>query len=122
MKWLPRGFSSMAEGRGQVEKQVKTPSPQVQVQIEPSEAEGIYANLVLIAHSASEFILDFARILPGVSRAKVYSRIIITPRNARALLQALERRIESYETQFGKIPTQSDTSPSRDIGFTTDAP
>ena len=105
-----------------MEKQSKPPSPQVQVQIEPSEAEGIYANLVLLAHSSSEFILDFARILPGVPRAKVYSRIIMTPQNARSLLRALQARIESYESQFGKIRAQGDTSPSRDIGFTTETP
>ena len=105
-----------------MEKQPKPPPPQVQVQIDPSEAEGIYANLVLLAHSSSEFILDFARILPGVPRAKVYSRIIMTPQNARSLLRALESRIESYESQFGKIRTQGDSAPSRDIGFTTETP
>lgn len=105
-----------------MEKQSKPPPPQVQVQIDPGEAEGIYANLVLLAHSPSEFILDFARILPGVPRAKVYSRIIMTPQNARSLLRALTARIESYESQHGKIREQGTSSPSRDIGFTTDAP
>ena len=76
-----------------MEKQPKPTSAQVQVKIEPSEAEGIYANLVLLAHSSSEFILDFARMLPGIPRAKVYSRIIMTPQNARALLKTLEARI-----------------------------
>ena len=105
-----------------MEKQSKPPSSQVQVQIDPSEAEGIYANLVLLAHSPSEFILDFARILPGVPRAKVYSRIIMTPQNARSLLRALTSRIQSYESQHGKIREPGDSSPSRDIGFTTDTP
>ena len=98
------------------------PPGQVQVQIEPSEAEGIYANLVLLAHSPSEFILDFARILPGVPRAKVYARIIMTPQNARSLLRALEARIESYESQFGKIRMQGETPPTRDIGFKPESP
>ena len=105
-----------------MEKTQKPGSPQVQVQIDPSEAEGIYANLVLLAHSSSEFILDFARLLPGVPRAKVYSRIIMTPQNARLLLRALKTRIESYESQHGKLPDPGTQSPARDIGFTTDAP
>ncbi|MDM7913797.1 MAG: DUF3467 domain-containing protein [Candidatus Eisenbacteria bacterium] len=101
-----------------------TPPPpgSIQVQIEPTEAEGIYANLVLLAHSPSEFILDFARMMPGAPRAKVYSRIILTPQNARSLLRALEQRIEQYEAQFGKIRVQGETPPARDIGFKPETP
>jgi hypothetical protein len=98
------------------------PQGQIQVKIDPTEAEGIYANLVLLAHSSSEFILDFARILPGISQAKVHARIIMTPQNARSLLRALEARVESYESQYGKIPGQGEPTPSRDIGFKTDTP
>ena len=97
-------------------------STQMQVQIDPTEAEGIYANLVLLAHSPSEFILDFARILPGVPRAKVYARIIMTPQNARSLLRGLQTRIEAYEAQHGNIKTPGDSQPTRDIGFTTETP
>lgn len=108
-----------------MEKQ-PTPGPipqgQIQVKIDPAEAEGIYANLVLLAHSSSEFILDFARMLPGIGQAKVHARIIMTPQNARSLLRALEARVESYETQFGKIPGQGESAPSRDIGFKTETP
>jgi hypothetical protein len=100
----------------------QTPQGQLQVKIEPTEAEGIYANIVLLAHSSSEFILDFARILPGIAQAKVHARIIMTPQNARALLRALEARVESYEGQFGKIPGSSDPAPTRDIGFKTEIP
>lgn len=105
-----------------MEKQQKPASAQVQVQIEPSEAEGIYANLVLLSHSPSEFILDFARVLPGIPRAKVFSRIIMTPQNARNLLKTLEAKITAYEKQFGKIPEHGTSAPTRDIGFTTDTP
>lgn len=97
------------------------PQGQIQVKIDP-DLEGIYANLVLLAHSPSEFILDFARMLPGITQAKVQARIIMTPQNARSLLRALEARVESYETQFGKIPTQGEPGPSRDIGFKTETP
>lgn len=97
----------------------KTPAGQQQlkVQIDIEGVEGTYSNLVLLAHSASEFILDFARLLPGTPKAKVYSRIIMTPQNAKSLLKALENKIESYEKQNGKIPTHDSSSPSGGIGF-----
>jgi len=90
---------------------------QIQIQLDPQEAEGTYSNFVLLAHSPSEFFLDFARILPGVPRAKVYSRIIMTPQTARSLLKALDAKIEAYENQFGKIRVEGDASSARDIGF-----
>jgi hypothetical protein len=92
---------------------------QIQIQIDPGDAEGIYSNFVLLAHSSSEFILDFARLLPGVPKAKVYSRIIMTPQNARSLLKALEAKVDAYEAQFGKIRVEGDPSSTRDIGFKT---
>jgi hypothetical protein len=110
--------------RNSMEKQsAQPPMPQgqIQVKIDP-ELEGTYANLVLLAHSPSEFILDFARLLPGIAQAKVQARIIMTPQNAKSLLRALEARVESYESQFGKIPGQGEPGPSRDIGFKTDTP
>jgi hypothetical protein len=90
---------------------------QVQVQLGEKEAEGIYANLVLISHSASEFILDFARMLPGVPKAKVYARIVMTPQNAKSLLGALQRNLEAYEKAHGKIPAGAASEPPREIGF-----
>ena len=62
------------------------PNPQNQINIElgEKEAEGIYSNLALISHSPSEFIIDFARVLPGVPKAKIYSRIVTTPQNRSA--------------------------------------
>lgn len=120
MRWMKRGRASIPARGDSMEKQA--PPTQVQVHIEPTEAEGIYANLVFLAHSPSEFILDFARLLPGVSRAKVYARIIMTPQTARSLHSALGSRIEAYETQHGKIRTQGEPPPNRDIGFKTENP
>lgn len=74
-----------------------------EIELGEKESEGIYSNMVLIAHSAYEFILDFARYLPGVKKAKVYSRIIMTPQHARSLLKTLEENIKKYEQKFGKI-------------------
>jgi len=81
-----------------------------QLNIELSEeiAEGIYSNLAIITHSNSEFVLDFIRIMPGVPKAKVKSRIVLTPEHAKRLLTALEDNIEKFETVNGRIKTQPD--------------
>jgi len=72
---------------------------QNQIQIELSEeiAQGTYANLAVIAHSSSEFIIDFIRIVPGAAKAKVQSRVILTPDNAKRLSLALQDNIRKYE-------------------------
>ncbi len=75
--------------------------PMNEIQIELSEeiAQGTYANLAIISHSSSEFILDFVRIVPGVPKAKVKSRVILSPDNAKRLLHALEDNISKFEDQ-----------------------
>jgi hypothetical protein len=92
------------------------PQQQIQVDLGEHEAEGIYSNLVLIAHSASEVILDFARALPGLPKAKVYARIILTPQHARSLQMALEQNLKAYEAQHGTIKAPGDAK-SRELGF-----
>jgi hypothetical protein len=76
----------------------------IQVEL-PSELEATYANFVLITHSASEMIVDFARMLPNVPKAKVYSRIIMTPMNAKLLHKALGDNLAKFEEKFGEIKT-----------------
>lgn len=66
-------------------------------------AQGNYSNLAIISHSTSEFILDFATILPGISKAKVKSRVILTPEHAKRLLLSLQDNITRYESNIGKI-------------------
>ncbi len=89
--------------------------PPLQIELSEREAEGIYSNLVLIAHSASEVILDFARALPGLPKAKVYARVILTPQHAKSLLLTLEQNLKTYEGQFGAIKLPGDPRPS--LGF-----
>ena len=60
---------------------------------------------MIISHSTAEFILDFTRLLPGIPKAKVHSRIIMTPQHSKMFLAALKENIEKYENQFGEIPT-----------------
>ena len=78
-------------------------SHQVSIEVGEKEAEGIYSNLCLISHSSSEVILDFARALPGVTKSRVYARIIMTPQHAKSLLAALGANLAKYEEQYGAI-------------------
>ncbi|CAN5608730.1 DUF3467 domain-containing protein [soil metagenome] len=77
--------------------------PALNIELTEEAAEGIYSNLVMIAHSPEEFILDFIRVMPGVPKAKVKSRIIVTPSHVKRLLAALEDNIQKYEAQYGPI-------------------
>ncbi len=76
-----------------------------QLNIELSEeiAEGIYSNLAIITHSQSEFVIDFIKVMPGVPKARVKSRIVLTPQHAKRLLHALSDNIQKFEQQNGKI-------------------
>lgn len=96
----------------------KNPQNQNQINIELSEeiAEGIYSNLAMIAHSNSEFVVDFIRLMPGVPKARVKSRIIITPEHAKRLLAALKENIEKYEATFGPIK-RTDEMPKFPMNF-----
>jgi len=78
---------------------------QVNINIELPEdvAEGIYSNLAIITHSNSEFIIDFIRIMPGVPKAKVKSRVLLTPQHAKRLLKALKDNISKFESVNGPI-------------------
>ena len=77
---------------------------EIQVELTDEIAQGIYSNLAIIAHSSSEFIIDFIRVLPGTPKAKVNSRIILTPDNAKRLLYALQDNIKKFDeqTKYGK--------------------
>ena len=76
---------------------------QLQIELKEDIAEGTYANLAIIAHSTSEFVLDFVRMMPGVNKAKVKSRIVMTPEHAKRLAMALQDNLMRYEAQFGEI-------------------
>lgn len=89
-----------------------------QINIELSEdiAEGEYANLAMFAHSNSEFVVDFIRMMPGVPKAKVKSRIILTPEHAKRMMLALQDNIKKYEENFGGIKV-SGSSPKFPMNF-----
>ena len=74
---------------------------QLQIELKPEIAGGIYSNLAVVTHSAAEIVTDFVQMLPGMQKAQVASRIIMTPENAKRLLFALQDNIIKYEQQFG---------------------
>ena len=79
------------------------PNQSLSIELNEDVAEGVYSNLVMIAHSPEEFILDFIRVMPGVPKARVKSRVVVTPAHAKRLLAALADNIQRYEAQHGAI-------------------
>ena len=75
----------------------------LQIELTPEKAEGEYANFAIITHSSSEFVVDFARMMPGLPKAQVRSRIVMAPEHAKRLLGALQENIMRYERNFGQI-------------------
>ncbi len=92
---------------------------QNQLNIELSEevAQGTYSNLAIITHSPSEFVVDFVRVVPGVPKAQVKSRIILTPDHAKRLMKALQENIQKYETIYGPIQIQGGFEPMNPSPF-----
>src|SRR5690242_10473877 len=81
----------------------QNPDNQLNIELPDDIAEGVYSNLAIISHSPQEFVIDFVRILPGVPKAKVKSRIVVTPEHAKRLMKALVENVKKYEAQFGTI-------------------
>lgn len=93
------------------------PQRTVNIEIGDKEWEGVYSNFVIITHSNSEFVLDFARMLPGAQKAKVFSRIIMTPQHAKALLATLEQNVKRFEGEHGEIKLTPNDLSRGPIGF-----
>ena len=81
---------------------------QLQIELPQGVAQGEYANFAIITHSSSDFVIDFARVLPGLPKAQVKSRVVLAPEHAKRLLMALQENIVRYEREYGaiKIPNQ----------------
>lgn len=91
----------------------------INIELTDEVAQGIYSNLAIITHSSSEFIVDFVRIMPGVPKAGVKSRVILTPEHAKRLLLALQDNVAKYETAFGKIRHVDDSGNNFPMNFGT---
>jgi len=90
---------------------------QINIELDENTAEGIYSNLAIINHSASEFVLDFVCIMPGVPKAKVKSRIVMTPQHAKRLVKALAENVHRFEVAHGEI--KDTEQPSIPLNFGT---
>jgi len=88
--------------------EIKIPENQINIELSDDVADGIYSNLAIITHSNSEFVVDFVRMMPGVPKAKVKSRIVLTPQHAKRLMKALKDNISKYESVHGPIKDMGD--------------
>jgi hypothetical protein len=79
------------------------PNNQLNIELNEDIAEGIYSNLAIITHSNSEFVVDFIKVMPGVPKARVKSRIVLTPQHAKRLVKALADNVAKFEQLHGKI-------------------
>ena len=91
---------------------------QINIELNEEVASGIYSNLAIITHSSSEFVCDFIQMLPGLPKAQVKSRIVMTPVNAKRLMKALMDNIQKYEQHVGVI-NDVDATPIPPMGFGT---
>lgn len=91
---------------------------QINIELPEEVAEGTYSNLAIISHSHSEFVADFIRLVPNVPKAKVKSRVILTPTHAKRLMRALADNIKKYEAQFGVIE-EPEQPPMAPMNFNT---
>ncbi len=96
-------------------KDVKINEQPIDIELNEEIAEGTYSNLAIISHSHAEFVIDFVRILPGVPKGKVKSRIIMTPQHAKRLLFALGDNMQKFEENFGEVDIEN--SPNGNGGF-----
>ncbi len=90
---------------------------QISIELNEEVAQGIYSNLAVITHSSSEFIIDFIRLMPGIPKAQVKSRIILTPEHTKRLVAALQDNIAKYEAVHGVIKDIGQAGPVMPIGF-----
>lgn len=101
--------------------EAKKPKNQMNIELPEEVAEGVYANLAIISHSQSEFVVDFIRLVPNVPKAKVKSRVILTPQHAKRLLKALNDNVVKFEKQFGPIQEGKQQKVNFPMNFTPTA-
>ncbi|MFZ5552538.1 MAG: DUF3467 domain-containing protein [Bacteroidota bacterium] len=100
----------------------ENPNNQLNIELSEDVAEGVYSNLAIITHSNSEFVVDFIRIMPGVPKAKVKSRIVLTPQHAKRLMRALAENVSKFEQVHGQIKdNEGHAIPMNFGGLTTQA-
>jgi hypothetical protein len=93
------------------------PNQQVQIKADEKELLGQYSNLAVVHHNAEEFTLNFIYLFPSVPQGKLVSSLILSPRHAKRLAQALQENVLRYEAQFGKLPEGPGPGPEPNVGF-----
>ena len=88
---------------------------QIKIELDDNVGQGEYANFAVVTHSPAEFVMDYIRVLPGMTKSKVKSRIIMAPMHAKTLMMALQDNIKKYENKFGEIKVPKGGGPSPDF-------
>jgi hypothetical protein len=88
----------------------------IDLELDETTAQGHYANLAIISHSATEFVIDFAAIMPGVPKAKIKTRVVLGPEHAKRLLMSLQDNVTRYESTVGRIDIRTAPIPYDDAG------
>ncbi len=96
-------------------KKMEPKGQRINIELPDETGQGIYSNFAIVSHSPSEFVIDFTRIMPGLKKAKVYSRIILAPQHAKLLTKALKDNVEDYEKKFKEIKIEHESP--KEIGF-----
>ncbi len=96
---------------------MKDNNQELNIELTEDVASGVFSNLALINHSPSEFIVDFIQVMPGMPKAKVRSRVILTPQHAKRLLKAMTENLQKFEQHFGEI--RDNDAPNFPINFGT---
>lgn len=95
---------------------------ELNIELPPDVAQGLYTNLAIITHSHSEFIMDFVQMMPGIPKPKVVSRVVMAPEHAKRFLKALEDNVGKYEREHGEIKPPAQAAPVvPPLGFTGEA-
>ncbi|MEE4199067.1 MAG: DUF3467 domain-containing protein [Bacteroidales bacterium] len=100
-----------------MEDEKKQRKGQINIDLKEEVAQGVYSNLAVITHSSAEFVLDFVRVMPGVPKAEVKSRIILTPEHAKRFFHALKDNLEKFEKMHGPIKNSDGGGPSMPMNF-----
>lgn len=95
----------------------QNPKNKINIELKEEVAQGLYSNLAIITHSSAEFVIDFVRVMPGIDKASVKSRIILTPEHAKRFMKALQDNIEKFESIHGPIKTIEGGPPAMPMNF-----
>ena len=98
-----------------MDKETKRKQHQIKIELDDDVGQGEYVNFAVVTHSPAEFVMDYIRVLPGMTKSKVKSRIIMAPMHAKTLMMALQDNIKKYENKFGEIKVAKGEGPAQNF-------